>query len=139
MKSLLPALALAAGLSLPAPAQQAAPSEAAHAAHHPEATPAQTTAPAASARAQMGNGLAPEGGMMQGGMMGQGGQWPGGMMSGTGPTMMMHCPMMPGDMARIEAAFGKDPRIRELAQSTVTAQEQEIATMRSWLAANAEQ
>lgn len=43
------------------------------------------------------------------------------------------------DMAKIEAAFGKDPKIRELAQNVIKAQEEEIAMMKSWLAANAKQ
>ena len=39
------------------------------------------------------------------------------------------------DMARIELKYGKDPRVRELAQRIVDAQEQEIAMMHSWLQA----
>lgn len=224
MKSSILALVLAAGLAAPALAQQAAPSDADHNAHHPEQAQAQTTAPAGSSQAPMGAMPAPQGatpgtqagpagpagqrpsgmmpgmpgGMMQGGMMGQGGQRPGGMMSGMGQNMMMNCPMMRGgmsgmgqgtmqmgaprgdqgvaslamnavnermhremameytgnvdadfvrnmiahhqgavDMARIQVAFGKDPKIRELAANVIKAQEDEIAMMKSWLAENA--
>jgi uncharacterized protein (DUF305 family) len=224
MKSSILAFLLAAGLSVPALAQQAAPSDADHNAHHPEQTQAQSTAPAGSSQAPMGTMPAPQGatpstqggpagsdgqrssgmmpgmpgGMMQGGMMGQGNQRPGTMMSGMGQNMMMNCPMMRGgmagmgqgtmqmgqprgdqavaslamnavnermhremameytgnvdadfvrnmiahhqgaiDMARIQVAFGKDPKIRELAENVIRAQEDEIAMMKSWLAANA--
>ncbi|WP_019403997.1 MULTISPECIES: DUF305 domain-containing protein [unclassified Chelatococcus] len=40
------------------------------------------------------------------------------------------------DMAKVVLAFGKDPKIRELAESVVQAQESEIAMMRAWLEAN---
>jgi uncharacterized protein (DUF305 family) len=43
------------------------------------------------------------------------------------------------DMAKIAVAFGKDPKIRELAQNVIKAQEDEITTIRSWLAQNARQ
>jgi uncharacterized protein (DUF305 family) len=43
------------------------------------------------------------------------------------------------DMAKIVAAFGKDPKIQELAQNIIKAQEDEITVMKSWLAANAKQ
>ena len=43
------------------------------------------------------------------------------------------------DMAKIVVAFGKDPKIRELAQNVIRAQEDEITMMKSWLAANAKQ
>lgn len=204
MKSSILALVLAAGLSVPALAQQPAPSDADHSAHHPEQAQAQTTAPAVSPQAQTGTMTAPQGGMsgMQGGTM-PGGQRPGGMMSGMGQNMMMNCPMMQGgaagmmgrqagsmqmgtprgdqgvaslamnavnermhremameytgnvdadfaknmiahhqgaiDMAKIVVAFGKDPKIRELAQNVIRAQEDEITMMKSWLDANAKQ
>jgi uncharacterized protein (DUF305 family) len=41
------------------------------------------------------------------------------------------------DMAKIVVAFGKDPKIRQLAESVVKEQEGEIATMKAWLAENA--
>ncbi|MDQ0504719.1 CopM family metallochaperone [Xanthobacter agilis] len=37
-------------------------------------------------------------------------------------------------MAKIELAFGHDPEIRKLAEAVVSAQEQEIAFMKAWLA-----
>jgi uncharacterized protein (DUF305 family) len=43
------------------------------------------------------------------------------------------------DMAKIVVAFGKDPKIRELAQNVIKAQEDEITMMKSWLATNAKQ
>jgi uncharacterized protein (DUF305 family) len=43
------------------------------------------------------------------------------------------------DMAKIVAAFGKDPKMRELAQNIIKAQESEITVMRAWLAENAKQ
>jgi uncharacterized protein (DUF305 family) len=43
------------------------------------------------------------------------------------------------DMAKVVAAFGKDPKIRELAQNIIKAQEDEITTMKAWLAENARQ
>ncbi|SCY97875.1 CopM family metallochaperone [Microvirga guangxiensis] len=43
------------------------------------------------------------------------------------------------DMAKIQMAFGKDPKIRELAETVIKAQEDEIAMMRAWLAENAKQ
>jgi uncharacterized protein (DUF305 family) len=43
------------------------------------------------------------------------------------------------DMAKIEVAFGKDPKIRQLAEAVVKAQEDEIAMMKAWLTANARQ
>ena len=42
-------------------------------------------------------------------------------------------------MAKIEVAFGKDPKIRQLAEAVIKAQEEEIAMMRSWLTENARQ
>ncbi|MCC2651084.1 MAG: hypothetical protein K0Q60_1239 [Microvirga sp.] len=208
MKSSILALVLATGLSMPALAQQATPSDTNHNAHHPEQAQAQTTAPTGSSGSQTGTMPTPQGGMpgMSGGMMGQSGQRPGGMMSGMGQNMMMNCPMMQGgpagmmgmmgrqagsmpmgaprgdqsvaslamnavnermhremameytgnvdadfaknmiahhqgaiDMAKIVVAFGKDPKIRELAQNVIRAQEDEITMMKSWLAANAKQ
>lgn len=43
------------------------------------------------------------------------------------------------DMAKIALAFGKDAKIRQLAEAIVKAQEEEIASMRAWLAENAKQ
>lgn len=190
MKSSILALVLAAGLSGSALAQQPAPSDADHNAHHPEAAQAQPATPSGGAQVQTGAQARP-----MPGMMGQGG-----MMSGMGQTMT-NCPMMQGgmagmsgqgmggmqisqprgdqsvgslalnavnqrmhremdmdytgsvdidfarnmiahhqgaiDMAKIVVAFGKDPRIRELAQDIIKAQEDEIGTMKSWLAQNA--
>lgn len=193
MKSPILALVLATGLSMPALAQQATPSDADHNAHHPQAAQAQPSTPPTRSQAPTG---APTRGMP--GMMGQGG-----MMSGMGQNMMMNCPMMQGgmtgaagqgmgsmqmgqprgdqsvgslalhavnqrmhrdmvmdytgnvdadfarnmighhqgaiDMAKVVAAFGKDPKIRELAQNIIKAQEDEITMMKSWLAENAKQ
>jgi uncharacterized protein (DUF305 family) len=202
MKSSILALVLAAGLSAPALAQQAVPSDADHNAHHPQQAQAQTTAPAGGSQTPMGAMPAPQGATpgTQGGPAAPDSQRPGGMMSGTGQNMMMSCPMMRGgtagmgqgtmqmgqprgdqgvaslamnavnermhremaleytgnvdadfvrnmishhqgavDMAKIQAAFGKDPKIRELAQNVIKAQEDEIAMMRAWLADNAKQ
>ena len=41
------------------------------------------------------------------------------------------------DMAKIVIAFGKDPRIRQLAENVIKQQEGEVATMKAWLAENA--
>lgn len=218
MTSSILALVLAAGLSAPALAQQPAPSDADHNAHHPQQ--AQMAPSTGSPQPPMGTMPAPQAGTpggpggatgpdgqrpgdmmqgMQGGTMGQGGLRPGGMMSGMG-SAMMNCPMMRGgtagtgqgtmqmgqlrgdqgvaslamnavnermhremameytgnvdadfaknmiahhqgaiDMARIVVAFGKDPKIRELAQNVIKAQEDEITMMKSWLDANARQ
>jgi hypothetical protein len=38
------------------------------------------------------------------------------------------------DMAKVVLGFGKDPEIRKLAEVIIAAQEQEIATLRQWLA-----
>ena len=38
------------------------------------------------------------------------------------------------DMARIELEFGKDPKIRKLAQAVIAAQQAEIEMMQAWLA-----
>jgi hypothetical protein len=43
------------------------------------------------------------------------------------------------DMAKIAVAFGQDPKIRDLAQNVIKAQEGEITMMKSWLAENAKQ
>lgn len=43
------------------------------------------------------------------------------------------------DMAKVVAAFGKDAKIRELAQSIIKAQEDEIVMMKAWLAENGRQ
>jgi uncharacterized protein (DUF305 family) len=39
-------------------------------------------------------------------------------------------------MAQVALRYGKDPAIRQLAQSVVEAQEKEIAALRDWLAKN---
>lgn len=41
------------------------------------------------------------------------------------------------EMARIVLEYGKDEKVRELAQAIIAAQEAEIAWMTEWLAANA--
>lgn len=43
------------------------------------------------------------------------------------------------DMAKVVAAFGKDPEVRKLAESIIKAQEEEIAWMTKWLKENAQQ
>lgn len=204
MKSSIFALALAAGLSSHAFAQQGASSAAEHRAHHPQAAQTQVSPPAGAAPAQSGGMSTPSTpmqmpGMQGGGTTAQGNQRPGGMMSGMGQGMMS-CPMMQGgmagmrqggmqmgqargdqgvaslamnavnermhrdmaieytgnvdadfvrnmiahhegavDMARIQVAFGKDPKIREIAEGVIRAQESEIATMKAWLAENVRQ
>jgi uncharacterized protein (DUF305 family) len=40
------------------------------------------------------------------------------------------------DMAKVELRYGKDPLLRKLAGDIVKAQEQEIGTMRDWLASH---
>jgi uncharacterized protein (DUF305 family) len=39
-------------------------------------------------------------------------------------------------MAKVALEHGKDPEIRQIAQSVIDAQEKEIATLRDWLAKN---
>ncbi|MFC4171573.1 hypothetical protein ACFOYU_05820 [Microvirga sp. GCM10011540] len=89
MKSSILALVLAAGLSVPAFAQQASPAGADHNAHHPQQAQAQTTAPMGTPQAPTGTMSMPQAPMpgMQAGTPGQGAQRPGG---------MMNCPMMQG-------------------------------------------
>lgn len=41
------------------------------------------------------------------------------------------------DMAKVELQYGKDPELRKLAQGIVSAQQKEIAFMRSWQAKHA--
>lgn len=41
------------------------------------------------------------------------------------------------DMAKIVVTFGKDPKVRELAQNIIKAQEEEIKQMKAWLPAAA--
>lgn len=41
------------------------------------------------------------------------------------------------DMAKIELEYGKDPELRALAERIIAAQEEEIAFLEAWIAANA--
>ncbi|MBN8875345.1 MAG: DUF305 domain-containing protein [Rhodospirillales bacterium] len=40
------------------------------------------------------------------------------------------------DMARIELRYGRDPKLRKMAQEIIRAQEREIAELKRWLAAH---
>ena len=42
------------------------------------------------------------------------------------------------DMARVELRYGKDPQIQKLARNVITAQEKEIAFMKTWQAKHAQ-
>jgi uncharacterized protein (DUF305 family) len=197
MKTSIFALAFAAALSGPALAQQAAPADPGHDAHHPQTAQAQQQAAPPVGGSQMPSGRMPgmqgmqgmqgmmsgmQGGMtgqgmmscpmMQGGMAGMMGQGSGGGLQMGMPrgdqsvgslalnavNQRMHREMMAEftgnvdadfarsmiahhqgaiDMAKVVSAFGKDPKIRELAQAIIKAQEEEITTMRAWLTQNA--